>query len=132
MQSKGTSLLFAVGDYVAGGVMGAVTAAAVHASIYPDLDLVLAMLLGMGIGMLTHLAIGLMLSPVLGLFHLMVPGSLIGMYGGMFFAMRDVMQGSSLGQTVGIGAAFGLLVTAGVRFYDRALRGPALGPGAAL
>jgi hypothetical protein len=116
-------VLFGVGDYFAGGVTGAATAVAVRAVIGPDVDLALAMLLGMGLGMLVHLPIGLVLSPVLGMFHVMVPGTVIGMYGGMLFAMRDVMQQGSTGQAIEVGVAFGLLVTAGVRLYDRALTG---------
>lgn len=53
----------------------------------------------------------------------MIPGRLIGMYGGMLFAMRDSMQhGTSHVQAVVIGALFGLAVSAAVRVYDHALR----------
>jgi hypothetical protein len=117
--------LFTIGDYVAGGAVGAATAAAVRAVLSPQLDMVVAMLLGMAIGMLVHLVLSLLLSPVLGAFHAMVPGSLIGMYGGMLFAMRDTMQTDpgSLSNAVQVGAVFGVIVTAGVRLYDRAIRG---------
>lgn len=117
------ALLFATGDYIAAGLMGTVTAAAVRLLVDPGFDLVLAMLLGVGIGTLVHLAMGLLLSPLLGLFHVMVPGSLIGMYGGMLFAMRDAMQPVSLGHAVAVGAAFGAIVMAIVQFYDYALAG---------
>ncbi len=119
-------ILFVLGDYAAGALVGGATAAAIHVSISPDLDMVVAMLLGMGIGMLVHLAIGLLLSPLLGMFYVMIPGSLIGMYGGMFFAMRDTMQhpAGTASHAVVVGVAFGLIVTAGVRLYDRVLRGP--------
>lgn len=114
-------VLFSLGDYFAGAVTGATTAAAVRAVIGPEVDLALAMVLGMGLGMLVHLPIGLIFSPVLGMFHVMVPGTLIGMYGGMLFAMRDVMQQATWGEAIEVGAAFGVLVTVGVQFYDRAL-----------
>ena len=115
---------FAAGDYLAGGLTGATTAAAVRAVVSPELDMVLAMLIGMAAGMVVHLAIGLLTSPLLGLFHCMIPGGLIGMYGGMLFAMRDVMQehSGSLGRAVVVGILFGAVMTAGVRLYDRALR----------
>ena len=115
--------LFTTGDYAAGGVVGAATAVAVRAAVSPQLDMVVAMLIGMAIGMIVHLALSLLLSPVLGAFHTMVPGSLIGMYGGMLFAMRDTMQHppSSLDDALLVGALFGLVVIAGVRLYDRAL-----------
>lgn len=115
------ALLFAAGDYVAAGLMGTVTAAAVRLLINPGFDLALAMLLGAGIGTLVHLVIGALVSPLLGFFHVMVPASLIGMYGGMLFAMRDAMQPGSLGHAVAVGAAFGLIVMAIVQFYDYAL-----------
>jgi hypothetical protein len=116
-------VLFSVGDYCAGGVTGAATAAAVRVVIGPEVDLALAMVLGMALGMVVHLPIGLILSPLLGMFHVMVPGTIIGMYGGMLFAMRDVMQQGSPGHAIEVGAVFGLLVTAGVQLYDQALTG---------
>lgn len=117
------AVLFAAGDYVAAGLMGTVTAAAVRLLVGPGFDLALAMPLGVGIGTLVHLAIGLLLSPLLGFFHVMVPGSLIGMYGGMLFAMRDAMQPVSPGHAVAVGAAFGAIVMAITQFYDHALAG---------
>lgn len=119
-------VLLAAGDYLAGGLTGAATAAAVRAVVSPHLDMVLAMLIGMAAGTIVHLAVGLLAAPFLGLFHSMVPAGLIGMYGGMFFAMRDTMQhprGSSA-RALLVGFVFGVVVTAGVRLYDRALRAP--------
>ena len=125
-----TWILFAGGEYAAGALVGTTTAAAVRALIDPECDMVVAMLLGMGIGMVIHFAVTLVLGPVLGMFQVMVPGSLIGMYGGMMFAMRDTMQHpGSTSRTVGVGLVFGLVVVACVRLYDRALRsaGPSRG-----
>lgn len=118
--------VFALGDYIGGGLVGATTAAVVHSCVSPSLDMVIAMLLGMGIGMLIHIALGLLLAPFLGMFHAMVPGSLIGMYGGMLFAMRDSMQhGIALRQAIFVGVIFGIIVVAGVRLYDRTLQATA-------
>ena len=114
-------LLFSGGDYVAGSVIGVAVALAVHGVVRPGIDLALAMVLGVVLGTLTHLAVGLVLSPLLGMFHVMVPGSLIGMYGGMLFAMRDTMQPVPLAQALLVGMTFGFLMTALVHFYDRAL-----------
>jgi hypothetical protein len=115
--------LFTVGDYLAGALTGAVTAASVRAVVSPELDMVLAMLIGMAAGTVVHLLIGVAVSPLLGMFQSMVPGGLIGMYGGMLFAMRDAMQHpGSLGRAILVGIVFGAVVTAGVRLYDRALR----------
>jgi hypothetical protein len=119
--------LFAIGDYCAGGFTGAAIAAAVRLTVSPDTDMVLAMLVGMAVGMSLQMALGLLFSPVLGAFHVMVPGSLIGMYGGMLFAMRDAMQHApgTASHAIWVGVAFGVIVTAGVQLYDRVLRGPA-------
>ena len=119
--SSPRSGLFLLGDYVAGAVVGAATAVAVRSLVAPGFDLALAMLAGIGLGTLVHLVVGLMLSPLLGLFHVMVPGSLIGMYGGMLFAMRDAMQPVSLAHAIVVGMTFGIVMTALVHFYDRAL-----------
>ena len=118
--------LFTIGDYLAGGAVGAVTAVGVRAVVSPQLDMVLAMLVGMAIGMIAHLVLTVLLAPVLDPFHVMVPGGLIGMYGGMMFAMRDTMQAhaGSLLHAILVGVTFGVVVVAGVRLYDRAIRGP--------
>ena len=116
-------LAFFLGDYIAGALIGLLTAGAVHLLIGPTMDTVLAMLLGMVVGMVVHLVVGLFLTPLLGAFHTMVPGSLIGMYGGMLFAMRETMQHqTSLGHAARIGIVFGMVIVAAVQIYDRALR----------
>lgn len=114
-------IVFSAGDYGAGALTGAATGAAVNLLVGPEQDLVLAMVLGMGIGTLVHLVVGLVVSPLVGFFHVMVPGGLIGMYGGMLFAMRDVMQVTSTGRAAAVGALFGLIVTGLVQLYDRAV-----------
>ena len=123
-------LFFSGGDYVAGGIIGAAVAFVVHGVVRPGVDLALAMLVGVLLGTLTHLTVGLVLSPLLGMFHVMVPGSFIGMYGGMLFAMRDTMQPVPLARALLVGVTFGFVMTALVHFYDRALvahPGPAVG-----
>lgn len=118
-------MLFTIGDYIAGMLIGVATTVAVRALVWPGMDMVIAMLIGMAVGMILHLVLGLILSPILGMFETMMPGSLIGMYGGMLFAMRDSMAAGSatLGAAVLVGAAFGAIVVLGVKIYDRALRG---------
>lgn len=116
-------LAFIVGDYIAGALTGLLTACAVHLFVRPTMDTVLAMLLGMALGMAVHLIVGLLFAPILGAFHTMVPGSLIGMYGGMLFAMRETMQHpTSLTHAARIGVLFGIVVVAAIQLYDRALR----------
>ena len=121
--NRAHEILFGIGDYLAGGATGAATALVVRATVSPTLDMVLAMLIGMIVGMVVHVVMGAVLSPLLGFFHLMVPGSLIGMYGGMAFAMRDTMQHppGSLSQAIWVGIIFGFAVVAMVRLYNRAL-----------
>ena len=117
--------LFTIGDYLNGALIGGFTAAAVRGFAGEGTDMVIAMVAGIVVGMAVHLVIGLLMTPLLGMFHAMIPGSLIGMYGGMLFAMRDSMQGhvGSVEHAIGIGAAFGIVMTAALALYDRALRG---------
>ncbi|WP_018289746.1 class I SAM-dependent methyltransferase [Verrucomicrobium sp. 3C] len=124
------SLLFPLGDYLAGMLTGALVAGAVRSLVTPGCDMVLAMLLGMVLGMGIHLLLGVVLGPFLGMFQTMVPGSWIGMYGGMLFAMRDSMGAGSPGwaRALSVGAFFGAVAVAGFRLYDRILRGPVNGP----
>jgi hypothetical protein len=124
-------MLFTVGDYLAGMLVGAATAVAVRWSISPGTDMVIAMLVGTAIGMALHMVLGLVLSLILGLMETMVPASLIGMYGGMLFAMRDSMAAGSrtLAAAVAVGALFGAIIVLGVNLYDRALRGTVLDAG---
>ena len=119
-------MVFTAGDCIVGAAVGAATAWAVRAIISPDTDMVVAMLLGMSIGMVVHLVIGVLASPLLGPYHTMVPGGLIGMYGGMMFAMRDTMQhAGSLNHSLGVGAGFGVVMVIALQVYDQAIRGPA-------
>ncbi len=123
------SLAFMLGDYIAGALVGLLTAGAVHLSVGPTMDTVVAMILGTALGMVVQFVVGLVLTPLLGAFHTMILGSLIGMYGGMLFAMRETMQRSiSLDHAAEIGVVFGIIVVAAVQLYDRALRaGQSLG-----
>ena len=81
-------MLFTIGDYIGGMLIGVATALVVRALVSPGMDMVIAMLIGAAVGMILHLILGLLLSPLLGMFETMMPGSLVGMYGGMLFAMR--------------------------------------------
>src|SRR5882724_5576920 len=102
-------MLFAIGDYLAGIVIGALTALAIHAAVWPGMDLVIAVLLGMAIGMVLHLVLALLFAPLVGIFETLMPASLIGTYGGMLFAMRDAMAAGSptLASAAAVGAIFG-------------------------
>lgn len=115
---------FVLGDYLAGAVIGAITALAVHAVVSPGMDMVIAMLIGMAIGMVLHVILGFLFGPFLGMFQTMMPASLIGMYGGMAFGMRDSMGAGSTewGSSALVGALFGVIIVAALGLYDRVLR----------
>jgi hypothetical protein len=123
--------IFVFGDYLAGMAIGALTALAVRAVVWPGMDMVIAMLAGMCVGMALHLVVGLILSPLLGMFETMVPASMIGMYGGMLFAMRDSMAAGSrtLAAASAVGALFGAVTVLLFHAYDRLLRGPVVDTG---
>ncbi len=118
-------MLFSIGDYLAGILIGVATTLVVRSIVSPGMDMVLAMLTGMAAGMIVHLPLGLILSPLVGMFETMMPASLIGMYGGMLFGMRDSMAAGSLtlASAAAVGAIFGAIVVLGVKLYDRVLRG---------
>jgi hypothetical protein len=124
-------MIYIIGDYVAGMLIGAATALAVRSVVSPGMDMVIAMLFGMGIGTLLHFVLGLIAAPVLGMGETMIPAMFIGMYGGMLFGMRDSMAAGSesLGAAVAVGIAFGALVVFGVKLYDRSLRGVVMDAG---
>ena len=124
-KAESEAAYFVLGDYVAGGLTGVLTALAVRAIVGPDWDVVLAMLVGMVVGMMTHISLLLLLVPLLGTFEVMIPGSMIGMYGGMLFAMRDSMQQAQvpLSTALAVGVLFGLVVVFGIRWWDRQLKG---------
>lgn len=118
-------LYFRLGDYVAGALTGVLTAFAVRMIVGPQWEMVVAMLVGMTVGMLTHMTLLLLFIPLLGTFEVMMPGAIIGMYGGMLFGMRDSMQQAyvPLSTALAVGALFGLVVVFGIRWWDRQLRG---------
>ena len=118
-------LPFRIGDYLAGVLTGVLTALAVRAIVGPNWDMVMAMLIGMGTGMGVHLGLLILLIPLLGAFEVMIPGGIIGMYGGMLFGMRDAMQQNiiSLSQALVVGGVFGFVVVFVIRWWDRQLQG---------
>ena len=119
------SLVFRVGDYAAGAATAALAAGSIHAVVDQSWDMVLAMLVGMGVGTVAHWVVLALVGPLLGFFQVMAPGGIIGMYGGMLFAMRDSMQAASWPGAIGVGIVFGLLVVGALDVYDRVLRSPA-------
>lgn len=114
---------FALGDYAAGLVLSVATAAAIHAIVGPGWDMVLAMLVGTGVGTGLHVFAALLFGPWVGMLPVMATGSLIGMYGGMLFGMRDSMQACSWPNVVGVAAVFGSVVVWVMRTCDQSLRG---------
>src|SRR5215472_10766794 len=118
-------MFFAIGDYLVGMLVGAVTALSVRMVVWPGTDMVVEMIVGMPLGMFVHLVLSLLLAPAIGMFESMIPASLIGMYGGMFFGMRDSMAAGSrtLQAALAVGALFGAIVVAVVQYYDRTIRG---------
>ena len=115
------SLGFLLADHIGGALVGLATAAAVHALVVLESDVALAMVIGMGVGMVVHMVVGLLLSPLIGFYQMMVIAGFVGMYGGMFFGMRDAMQMVSWSHTLVVGVAFGVVVTGVVTFYHWAL-----------
>lgn len=111
-----------LGDYAAGAATAVAATVPIHAVVETGSDMILAMLIGMGLGILAHLVVLALMGPLLGFFQVMAPGGFIGMYGGMLFAMRDSMQAVSWSRAVGVAIVFGLLVVAALNLYDRVLR----------
>ncbi len=124
-------MYFVIGDYAAGMLIGVATALGVRAIVWPGMDMVIAMMLGMAIGMVIHIVLAFAFAPLLGMFQTMFPAAIIGMYGGMFFGMRDSMAAGSrtLGAAAAVGALFGAIVVLSVKIYDRVLRGPVVDAG---
>jgi hypothetical protein len=118
----GRKWLYLLGEYVAGVATAVLTALPIHTLVDPGWDMVVAMLAGTALGTAAHLLVLGLLGPVVGLFHVMAPGALIGMYGGMLFGMRDSMQAASWSRTLAVAVGLGILVVAAVQLYDRALR----------
>lgn len=118
-------MLFSIGDYFSGMMIGVATTAAVRCVVSPGMDMVLAMLIGMAAGTVAHVLVGLVLAPLVGMFQTMIPASLIGMYGGMLFGMRDSMAAGSrsLASATIVGAIFGAIVVLGVKIYNQILCG---------
>jgi len=110
--------LLRTGDCAGGALTAILTALAVRAVVPPHFDMVAAMMIGMALGTAVHLAVGILLAPLLGMFESMIPGMFIGMYGGMLFGMRDSMQRVTLTTDLAVAAAFGVIVTLGVEFWN--------------
>ena len=50
-------MFFQIGDFLVGMLVGVLTALAVRVLMWPGIDMVIAMLIGMGIGMIIHFVI---------------------------------------------------------------------------
>ena len=59
-------MLFSIGDYLAGMLIGVATTLAVRSIVSPGMDMVLAMLIGMAVGTVVHLFWGSSLHPSWG------------------------------------------------------------------
>jgi hypothetical protein len=118
-------MLYQIGDCAAGAAIGIATALIVRAGIWPGMDMVVAMLLGLGLGTIVSMILSYVMSPLLGIAETMIPGSLTGMYGGMLFAMRDSMAAGShtWSAAIAVGAVFGLVMTIAMKIYNHVLRG---------
>lgn len=121
-RTRPTTVALRLGDYAAGALTAGMAAAAVHAVVETGWDMILAMGVGMGLGLVAHGVVLALAARWLGFFQVMAPGGIIGMYGGMLFGMRDSMQDASWPQALGVAALLGLLVVGGLDLYDRALR----------
>lgn len=122
---------FVIGDYLAGMLIGSLTALGVRGLVLPGTDMVVGMLIGTLVGMGVHVVPGMLLMPLLGQFQTMVPGMVVGMYGGMLFGMRDAMAAGSptLGAAAWVGALFGAIVVLALKAYDRTMRGTVIDAG---
>src|SRR5690349_21224365 len=111
--------------------VGALTAVAVRVVVWPGMDMVVAMIVGMALGMLHTYRSWLHARAAVRDVQCNDPASLIGMYGGMLFGMRDSMAAGSqtLPAEIAVGSVFGAIVVAGVEYYDRTLRGTVVDSG---
>jgi hypothetical protein len=53
------------------------------------MDTVIAILIGIALGMAVHIILGVLFAPLVGMCNAIIPASVIGMDGGMFLGMRD-------------------------------------------
>lgn len=123
--ARSETLLFTIGDFLAGMTVGVLTTIAVRIFVQPGMDMIIAMMIGMAAGMVVQMIVGMTAGALLGMFNTMIPASIIGMYGGMLFGMRDSMGAGShtLGAALIVGALVGAVVVAAVRIYDLSLQG---------
>ena len=101
-------------------IFGAATAAVAGHISHHEMNMFIAMVLGMAAGMAVTTIIGFPLAMLAGMFETMIPGMFIGMYGGMYYAMqkppKDMMEMLTRGFFLGI---VGWAVMLGYRLYYR-------------
>jgi hypothetical protein len=124
-------MYFIIGDYLAGMLIGSLTALGVRGLVAPGTDMVVGMLLGTLVGTGVHVILGSLLMPLLGMFATMIPTMVVGMYSGMLFGMRDAMAAGSptLGSAAWVGALLGAVIVLALKAYDRTLRGTVIDAG---
>ena len=108
-----------IGRWLIGRVIRLMRAAMGRSAVDPTLIKYLGSIVSIALNIALVLGI---LGPLVGFFHVMAPGALIGMYGGMLFGMRDSMQAASWSQVMAVAAAIGIAMVVGIQLYDRAVR----------
>lgn len=120
----------AIGDLLFLTIVGAATLAAMHLAHMSEWGFVVEMAIGMGVAMLVQFALAWLAAPLLGSIETMVPSMLVGMLAPMSLCLLHA-SGCALtwGETLGMGAASGVLAMALLWFYSTSCRRWALTEG---
>jgi hypothetical protein len=99
---------FVIGDLLATTAVGALAGLVTALLIPVGWNMMVAMLVGMALGMIVSLPGSFAFMPFFGAMEIMVPTMLAGMFAGMWIAMAAAMNPMSAGDGAGYGAAIGV------------------------
>lgn len=105
---------FMLGDLLANCVVGAVVGVASAALFGPGWNMIIAMLVGMALGMVISIPTLLGFVALFGAMEVMVPAMTTGMVAGMVVSMSATMDDLALGRAALLGAQSGLGVLAAI------------------
>ncbi len=99
---------FVLGDLVVNIVAGSVIAVITAALFGPSWNMVLAMIVGMALGMLISLPIAILSGALFGAMEVMIPVMTTGMVAGMLVSMAATMGEVAIGWSARVGATTGI------------------------
>jgi len=116
-------MIFKIADFVIPAIIAGLTGYYAFLFISPGWNMMLAMLVGMLVGMAAQIPVMLIGMPLFGAFEIMLPAMSAGMLSGMLSGMLATMFVLSGGVSFLLGSGIGVPIILYVQIQNRKLKG---------